>query len=94
MTNPTTLNAFSTLSPELQQHILGRVGEPATTSKVSRAWQLQTREVVKSELRQVFQHLNPGQPYDLVVDLPAIKEIYRQTLNSVPQDIAPHLPRV
>ncbi|MCK4934397.1 MAG: leucine-rich repeat domain-containing protein [Simkaniaceae bacterium] len=94
MANPTELNVLSTLPAEAQQLILRYVGNPAVTSRVSKSWQEQTEAVVISELRQVFQLLNPGQSFNPNVNLAAIKEIYRQTLQSVPQNIALHLPRV
>ncbi len=93
-TIPTNVNTFSIFPSEVQQRILEYVGNPAATNLVLREWQGQTRAVVNSELLQVFQHLNPGQPFNLAIDLPAIKEIYRQTLRLVLPDIAPHLPRV
>ncbi|MCK4934194.1 MAG: hypothetical protein KAR79_01275 [Simkaniaceae bacterium] len=91
MTYPIQTGAISSFPAEILQNIL-RDGDPCVTSLVSKAWNIQTQEVVKRELLRVFQYLNLGQPYPTA--LAAIKEIYRQTLNSVPQDIAPHLPRV
>ncbi|MCK4933986.1 MAG: leucine-rich repeat domain-containing protein [Simkaniaceae bacterium] len=93
MSNPIEADAISSFSAEVQQHILRYVGAPAVTSRVSRAWNEQTNAVVNHELQRIFYHLNSTQTLTYA-DLEVIKKIYKQTLQSVPKNIAPHFPHV
>ncbi|MCK4934906.1 MAG: leucine-rich repeat domain-containing protein [Simkaniaceae bacterium] len=93
MTNPTEVNAFPPLSPEVLQLILRPV-DPIVTSLVSRLWNEQTQAIVTSELRRVFHYLNPEKLFKPDVDLLDIKKVYKATLVRAPRDTATHFPRV
>ncbi len=94
----TQLTAFSSLPVEVQQQIIGLVGAPTKTSLVSKLWQKQTGEVVKVELKRIFQYLKPRHVSRLRKNLDfdeiqgKIKEIYQKTVKLVPRDIALHFP--
>ncbi|MCK4935164.1 MAG: leucine-rich repeat domain-containing protein [Simkaniaceae bacterium] len=88
MANPTNSIPFTSCPAEVTQHILKFVGDPAITRLVSQFFKAHTDEAINSELQMIWIHLHPGQTINPETNLPPIKEIYKKTLQKVPQN--PH----
>ena len=87
-----SINSLTLLPPELLQRVLTYAGNPAINSLVSKNINAQTDQVTKSELRQIWQHLHPGQPIPPDINLEAVKAIYHDIFQQVPKDTAVHFP--
>ncbi len=88
-----SINYLTTLPPELLLDILSRIGDP-TISSVSKLFKELSDHITTTELLQIWKYLHPGQEFSDDSDLEAVKAIYHNIFQRVPQNAVGGTPRV
>ncbi len=88
-----SINYFAPFPAELLQYMLDYVGNP-TISSVSKLFKEQSDDISKRELKQIWKYLHPGQEFSDGSDLEAVKAIYHDIFQRIPQNTVDGSPRV